>query len=76
MFVTGNPVSGGYALGRAFVHVPFAPVIDRAPLQPGTEEAAAEAFFAARAAAIMELEAIHGRMLRENPAQAAIFEAH
>ena len=76
MFVTGNPVSGGYALGRAFVHIPFAPVIDRTPLQLGAEEAAVEAFFAARAIAVNELAAIQARMQSGNPAQAAIFEAH
>ena len=76
MALRGNPVSGGYALGRAFVHVPFAPMIDRNPLQPGREDAAAEAFFAARAATVSELEAIYRRMRENNPAQAAIFEAH
>ena len=74
MYLTGNPVSGGYALGRAFVHIPFTPVIDRTPLQPGMEHAAVEAFYAARATAIKELAAIQQRI--QNPAQAAIFEAH
>ena len=76
MYLTGNPVSGGYAVCRAFLHIPFTPVIDSAPLHPGTEDAAAATFFAARETAAKELDAIEQRLAQKNPAQAAIFSAH
>ncbi len=76
MYLTGNPVSGGYAVCRAFLHIPFTPVIDDAPLHPGAEDAAVEDFFASRETASKELGAIAQRLSQTNPAQAAIFSAH
>lgn len=76
MYLKGNPVSGGYAVGRAFLYVPFTAVIDRTNVQPGGEEAAVAAFTAARGAAAAELAAIHERLRESSPAQAEIFQAH
>lgn len=74
--LTGNPVSEGIALAKAYVYRPGTIVAESGTFEQGQEAAYLEAFQKTADAAAAELREIRQRLEAENPKQAKIFAAH
>ena len=69
-------VSKGVAIGNAFHYTPFTPEIMEETLCPDRTEAAVLHYQQAHERAAAELKALAAKLEAEDPAKAAIFEAH
>jgi phosphotransferase system enzyme I (PtsI) len=76
MLFKGIPVSGGIAIGKAFVYSPFKPKIGERFITPEETSAHIDRFNEVLKKARLELTALQEKLAGEDPDKAGIFEAH
>lgn len=77
MILKGNPVSGGYAVGKAFLYKPYEARVTPGTIEKAQAPAALAAWGTAKEEAARELDAVIASMHAAGDAdQAKIFEAH
>lgn len=76
MKLTGNPVSPGIALAKAFHYIPFSPEINTATIEPSKSKEELENFKKALEKSKNELKAVIDRLKSAQDEKYRIFEAH
>lgn len=76
MQLKGTAVSGGYAVGEAYLYDPYVPVVKETLIKEYEAEAAISAFKKARLKANEELEGMIERLKARDEGKAQIFAAH
>ena len=76
MLYLGNPVSGGFAIGEAFLYVPFKPIIEPKTIHQLKVDEEMERYEGIKHKAKQELLVIRDNLAHSHPDKAKIFQAH
>lgn len=76
LILSGNPVSPGIAMAKAYIYYPLELVVEKGCFEAGAEEEGMLAFRAALSKTKQELEDLYKSLASEDEEKAKIFQAH